>query len=192
MAAGGATSRRPATRADLETIPEHLVAEIIEGVLYTFPRPRARHANVGLMLGSDVQGPFQRGRGGPGGWWILIEPGIELPEAAEIVPDIAGWRRERMPELPDADPIRVAPDWVCEILSPGTRRHDQLVKKPFYARAGVRHLWIVDIEARTLTANRLAQSHWLEIAGFGEGDEIRAEPFEAVALSMDGWFPSVR
>lgn len=189
MAASGATAPRPATREDLEALPENVLGEIIEGVLYTFPRPRARHANVGGALHSDLHFPFQRGRGGPGGWWILIEPGIELPGAAEIVPDIAGWRRDRMPQLPDPDPIRLVPDWACEILSPSTRRHDQLIKKPFYARIGLPHLWIVDVDARTLTTHKLIEGRWVEIGVFGEGDEIRAEPFDAVTLSMEGWWP---
>lgn len=184
------TVRPAATRAALEDLPANVVGEIIDGVLYTTPRPRALHSNVESVLVGDLNAPFQRGRGGPGGWWILIEPGIELPAAAEIVPDIAGWRRERLPELPQEAPIRVAPDWVCEILSPTTRRHDQLIKRPFYARAGVAHLWMIDIDARTLSVARLVEGRWLEMAVYGEADEIRAEPFAAVALSMADWWPT--
>lgn len=84
---------RPATAEDLERLPPHLKGEIIEGVLYTQPRPRARHANVETSLVSDLHGPFQRGRGGPGGWWILAGPGIEVPGSPEFSPDVAGWRR---------------------------------------------------------------------------------------------------
>lgn len=182
---------KPATRADLEGLPENIRAEIIDGVLYTFPRPRAVHTNVESSLCGDLHSPFQRGRGGPGGWWILVEPGIELPEAAEIVPDIAGWRRERLPELPDGT-IRVVPDWVCEILSPSTRRHDQLVKRPFYAKVGVPHMWTIDPTARTLVVSRLVNGHWLEVGVFGENDAIRAEPFAEVELSMDGWWPAAQ
>jgi len=177
------------TRADLEALPEDVVGEIIEGVLYTAPRPRAPHSNVESVLAGDLNAPFQRGRGGPGGWWILIEPGIELPGATEIVPDIAGWRRERLPELPREARIRVVPDWVCEILSPTTRRHDQLIKRPFYARAGVAYLWMIDIDACTVSVSRLVDGHWLELAVHGGADEIRAEPFAEVALSMADWWP---
>src|SRR5438105_1001262 len=117
-----AKTRTPA-RADLDALPENRVGEIIDGVMYTMTRPRARHSNVEGAVAEELRPPFQRGRGGPGGWWILPEPGIELPTAPEISPDVAGWRRERLPELPEA-PITVVPDWVCEILSPTTRRHD--------------------------------------------------------------------
>jgi len=178
----------PATRADLDALPDNVVGEIIEGVLYGAPRPRFRHSSIESLMVADLVNPFQRGRGGPGGWWILVEPGIELPEAAEIVPDIAGWRRSTLPHPPESDPIRSVPDWVCEILSPSTRRHDQLVKRPFYARIGVLHLWVIDLEARSLSANELVEGRWLEIGLFGPGDAIRAKPFDSVELSMADWW----
>lgn len=189
MASAG-PAKKPATRADLDGLPESVVGEVIEGVLYTSPRPRAVHANIEGALLEDLRSPFQRGRGGPGGWWILVEPGIELPGAPEIVPDLGGWRRERLPALPEEAPVRVVPDWVCEISSPATRRHDQLVKKPLYARAGVSHLWLVDAEARTLTACKLSGGHWVELGVFGEGDTVRAEPFAEVAISLADWWPA--
>jgi len=179
-----------ATRADLEALPETISAEIIEGVLYTSPRPRFRHATIETLLASDLTNPFQRGRGGPGGWWILVEPGIELPGAAEIVPDLAGWRRERLPEPDSEAPIRVVPDWVCEILSPTTRRHDQMIKRPFYARAGVSFLWFIDLDARTLSVSRLVDDHWVELGVWGESATVRAEPFAAIEISMADWWPS--
>lgn len=184
-------AHRQATRADLDTLPETISAEIIEGVLYSSPRPRFRHAAIETLLASDLTNPFQRGRGGPGGWWILIEPGIELPEAAEIVPDLAGWRRERLPEPEPEAPIRVVPDWVCEILSPTTRRRDQLIKRPFYARAGVSFLWFIDLDARTLSVNQLAEGHWIELGVFGESATVRAEPFAAIEISMADWWPAI-
>jgi Uma2 family endonuclease len=180
--------KKPATRADLEGLEDNLIGEIIEGVLYTSPRPRPVHANVEGALLEELRSPFQRGRGGPGGWWILVEPGIELPGAPEVVPDLGGWRRERLPQLPEDAPIRIVPDWVCEILSPATRRHDQLIKKPLYARAGVSSLWIVDLEVRSLTACKLADGRWVELSVYGEGDTIRAEPFAEVELSMADWW----
>ena len=147
---------RRATRADLDALPRSVVGELIGGVLYTFPRPRPRHQNAGSETSAVLRGPFQHGRGGPGGWWILNEPGIELRDldVDEIAPDVAGWRKERLPELPDG-PIAIAPDWACEILSPSTRAHVQRVKRPLYARAGVRWLWFIDVDARTLIASRL-------------------------------------
>src|SRR5262249_20591287 len=138
----------PPTRADLEALPGNVKGEIIEGVLYTQPRPRPRHARVASALGSVLFGSFDAGVGGPGGWWILIEPGIELPEAPEVAPDIAGWRVTTMPELRD-EAISIRPDWVCEVLSPSNRAYDRAVKFPFYARVGVPNLWVVE-DARTL------------------------------------------
>jgi Uma2 family endonuclease len=179
---------KPATRADLERLPETVVGEIIDGVLYTSPRPRPRHANIETLLAGELSARFQRGRGGPGGWWILVEPGIELPGSPEVVPDIAGWRRERLPTLPEDESIRVVPDWVCEILSPSTRQHDQRVKRPFYARTGVGHMWLIDLEARTLTVSRLVKGHWLEIDVFAEADVVRAEPFDTVDIAMGEWW----
>jgi len=189
MAGAARPSGKVATRADLEALPENVVGEIIEGVLYTSPRPRPRHANIGGFLGADLKNSFQRGHGGPGGWWILIEPGIELPNSPEVVPDLAGWRRERLPELPEGA-LTIPPDWICEILSPTTRRHDQLVKRPFYARVGVPYLWFVDLDGRTLTASKLQEARWVEIGIFGPDDTIRVEPFDAVEISMADWWPA--
>jgi len=182
-------ARKRATRADLEAVPAHLAAELIQGVLYTMARPRPRHQNAGSYLLDEIYGPFHRGRGGPGGWWVLTEPGIALPEldVDEISPDLAGWRKERLPELPD-EIITLAPDWVCEVLSPSTRSHDQRVKRPLYAQAGVRWMWLVDVDARTLIASRNEGGKWLELAVFGDDDVVRAEPFEALAIELrDLW-----
>ena len=126
-------SPRAPTLADLDALPPGIVGEIIEGVLYTMTKPRIRHQRTTRLIGGRVGDPFDDGIGGPGGWWIVTEPGIELPNTPEISPDVAGWRRERMPEMPVDEPIRVVPDWVCEILSPTTRRHDMLRKQPYYA-----------------------------------------------------------
>lgn len=177
-------ARKVPTLADLDALPPGIVGEIIEGVLYTMTKPRARHQRTTVVLGGRIGGPFDSDPGGPGGWWILSEPGIELPGTPEISPDIAGWRRERMPTLPTDEPIRVVPDWVCEILSPTTRRHDILIKKPYYARIGVPHLWVVDIEANTLSAHRLESGRWVEIGVYGDEREARIEPFDAIALDV--------
>jgi len=128
-------SPRAPTLADLDALPPGIVGEIIKGVLYTMTKPRMRHQHVTLGIGADLRSPFGLGRGGPGGWWIIPEPGLELPNTPEISPDVAGWRRERMPEMPGDEPIRVVPDWVCEILSKTTQRHDQIVKMPYYPRS---------------------------------------------------------
>jgi Uma2 family endonuclease len=172
------------TIEDLDALPHDVKGEIIEGVLYTMTRPRGHHQRLILSVGRRVADPFDEGRDGPGGWWILPEPGIELPGTPEISSDLGGWRRENLAALPDDEPIRVVPDWVCEILSPSTRRHDLLIKKPYYAKVGVRHHWLIDRDAMTLTAYRLESGHWLEIGVFGDEREARIEPFEAIALDV--------
>ncbi len=182
---------RPATRADLDNLPLTWRGEVIDGELYAFPRPGAPHANIETAVGSDLNPPFHRGRGGPGGWWILIEPGIQLPRAPEVAPDLAGWRRERLPVLPPKGPIEVVPDWVCEILSPGTRSYDMLVKRPFYAEARVQHLWYIDPEARTLSVSRLENGRWLELGVYGDEQVVRAEPFDAIEISLGPWWEGV-
>lgn len=187
MESASVPEKRPATLADLEALPEGVKGEIIDGVLYTQPRLRAEHQAAILAIASDLDGPFQRGRGGPGGWWILPEPGITAPGSPEFSPDIAGWRRARMPEHPTGR-VALVPDWVCEILSPSTRRYDVTVKKRFYARIGVAHLWWVDLDERTVSVNRLASGHWLELDIYEPGDVIRAEPFDAIELEVAVWW----
>lgn len=185
---GDAALKLP-TLADLEALPPGIKGEIIEGVLYTMPRPRARHQNVLGGVTHDLTGSFQRKGGGPGGWWILPEPGIELPGTPEISPDLAGWRRERLPELPEDEPLRVVPDWVCEILSPSTRRHNLLIKKPYYAKIGVPYHWIIDREARMVLAYRLEAGRWVELGVYGDETAARIEPFDAVPLDITAWWP---
>jgi Uma2 family endonuclease len=182
-------STKPPTLADLDALPPGIVGEIIEGVLYTMTKPRARHQRTSTGIGSDLRGPFDLGRGGPGGWWIIAEPGIELPNTPEIAPDVAGWRRERMPELPGDEPIRVVPDWVCEVLSKTTRRHDLVRKLPYYAKVGVPYLWLVDLEARALLAHRLESAGWRIIGTYGDETEARIAPFDAVPLNVADWWP---
>ena len=181
----------PATRADLDALPDGVTGEIIDGVLYTQTRPRARHSHLERIIGGGIGAPFGDGRGGPGGWWILVEPGIELPDAPEVSPDLAGWRRERLPALPKDAPIRVVPDWVCEILSTN-RTYDLRIKRPFYARAGVGWMWLVDVEARTVTTSKLEGQRWLEMGIFGEEDRAaRIPPFDAIELDVGEWWRGV-
>lgn len=191
MVTSAVSEKSPATSADLEALPEGVKGEIIDGVLYTQPRPRFAHqAALGALLG-ELHGPFQRGRSGPGGWWILPEPGITAEGSPEFSPDLAGWRRERLPEPPSGR-IDVVPDWLCEILSPSTRRYDLGVKRRFYARIGVRYLWYVDLEARTITVSRLSDDgHWLELDVLTEGSAVHAEPFGALALDLSAFWEAL-
>ena len=164
-------STRRATYQDVLDAPEHRIAEIVDGTLYTHPRPAPPHAVASSSLGSDLLTTFQFGRGGPGGWWIIFEPELHLGEDI-LVPDLAGWRRERMTELPDTAYFALAPDWVCEVLSASTRRHDLQEKRPVYAREGIGHLWLVEPTDRTLEAFELQKGQWLLIASAKDDDPI--------------------
>ena len=145
------TAEKFATYEDLFEVPDNLVAEIIYGHLYTSPRPAPRHARASSILGAKVTDPYDVGNGGPGGWWIIIEPEVHFIRDTEVlVPDIAGWRRQRMPDIPRDHRFEVVPDWVCEILSPSTAGKDREIKLPIYAHYGVQYVWLVDPLARTL------------------------------------------
>jgi len=176
-------ARRRATYADLAALPEHVVGEIVGGELVASPRPALRHAGAASVLGMDIGGPFHRGRGGPGGWLILDEPELQL--GADVpVPDLAGWRRERLSALPDAASTNIAPDWACEVLSPATARLDRVRKVPIYAREGVGHVWLVDPIAETLEVLALVSGRY-QLAGTYGGDAlVRAEPFDAIELEL--------
>ncbi len=174
---------RRATYDDLLQVPDHRVAEIVDGDLHVSPRPASRQALAKSVLGWELGPPFGRGRGGPGGWWILNEPELHLGEDV-LVPDLAGWRRERMPEFPDTAAFTLAPDWVCEVVSPGTERLDRAKKMPVYARESVSHLWLLGPVARTLEVYRLTEGRWLLLATHEGTTRVRAEPFDAIELDL--------
>ena len=183
-----ARSARPATYRDVLDAPPHMVAEVLAGTLHTQPRPASRHARAGSVLGMEVGDPFDRGRGGPGGWWIIDEPELHLG-ADIVVPDLAGWRRTTMPDYPDAAYFETAPDWACEVLSPSTRRIDRNEKRAIYAREGVAHLWFVDPDARTLEAFELRGGRWVRLATLAGDDPVCLPPFEAVGFPLDALWP---
>ncbi len=190
----GDPPRRGATYQDVLDAPEGTTAEILGGELVLSPRPRPDHAYTEGRVAFDLEGPFLEGRDGPGGWWILREPEVHLgrrePTDVVVAPDLAGWRRSRLPWVPDTAAIAVAPDWVCEVVSPGvaSARRDRVLKPDVYAAAGVGHFWIVDPVARTLEVFRLQGEVYARIAAFAGDDRIRAEPFEAVELDMTRWW----
>lgn len=175
--------KMPVTYEDLLNVPAHLVAEIIDGTLITHPRPAPRHARASSSLGDELLSPFDKGRGGPGGWWILDEPELHLG-ADILVPDLAGWRRERLPALPETPWFELAPDWVCEVLSPGTARMDRASKLPIYAAAGVMHVWLVDPDLRTLEALENLDGRWLLLRTFEGSDAVAVAPFAAITSDL--------
>ena len=179
-----AAATRPATYQDVLDAPEHLVAELIGGTLHTHPRPAPRHATAGAGLLGRVRGAFDRGGDdGPGGWRILYEPELHL-DAEVLVPDLAGWRRERMPELPETAYFTPAPDWVCEILSPSTRKVDLVHKRPVYAAAHIPHLWLVDPLEQILEAFVLREGCWTLIATVEGDDAVQIPPFDAISFRL--------
>lgn len=179
-----------ATYADLEALPPNVVGEIVNGMLHVMPRPASRHTNATSVLGIEIGGPFQRGRGGPGGWRILDEPELHFPNPLTkagkdvLVPDLAGWRRERMPQLLDVAHFTLVPDWICEVLSESTETFDREEKMPIYAREGVRWAWLVDPMKRTLEAYGLDGRQWMEGGRWSNDDLVRAAPFEAIELEL--------
>ena len=179
------TAERLARYEDLFGLPDNVVGEIIAGELRTHPRPAPAHAQASSSLGVDLGQPFGRGRGGPGGWWILDEPELHLSEDI-LVPDLAGWRRERMPALPKTAWFEMAPDWVCEVISPATARTDRVLKLPRYAAAGVAHCWLIDPDARTLEAYANQDGRWLLLGAWGGTDQAAIDPFAAVTLDLSG------
>jgi len=182
------TAEKPATYEDLLAVPENLVAEILSGRLYTSPRPAPRHARASSSLGVEVGAPYDRGRGGPGGWWILDEPELHLGDDV-LVPDLAGWRRERMPELPETAWFELPPDWICEILSPSTARLDRAQKMPIYARHGVAHLWLIDPDIRTLEAYELREGKWVLLKTLAEDATVSLPPFDATEFPLSALWP---
>jgi Uma2 family endonuclease len=182
--------RRPATYEDLVRVPEHLIAEIIDGELYTSPRPVPRHVCASSRLGGRLD-PFQHGGSGVGGWWILDEPEVHL-RSDILVPDLAGWRVGRMPALPETAFFALAPDCVCEILSPSTARLDRATKLDVYARERVAHAWLLDPIAQTLEVLRLNGQQWVIEATHQAADRVRAVPFDAVEIDLAYlWGPAV-
>lgn len=175
--------RQPATYEDLLEVPDHLVAEIVEGELFTSPRPASRHARASTGLSGELNQRFDRGDGGPGGWWIVSEPELHLDRDV-LVPDIAGWRKQRMPSFPDAAWFELAPDWICEVVSPATARLDRLHKLPRYARHGIQWAWIVDPVVKGIEVYRLEQEHWSLLSTHEGSAPARVEPFDACEINL--------
>ncbi len=176
---------RPEVLEGYRNAPENVVVEIIDGELSTMPRPAPEHLSAASIFDQVLSPPFRWGRGGPGGWIILPAPELKLGDRPDLaVPDLAGWRRERLPTKPEDAAIAVVPDWVCEVLSPATHKHDRFTKMPMYFRHGVGHAWLVDAKARTLEVFRRTPDGWLLVLSAGEDETVRAEPFDAIELPL--------
>jgi Uma2 family endonuclease len=172
-----------ATYEDLVRLPENMVGELIEGELYASPRPAGPHTNAASGLAFFLGPSFHFGRGGPGGWWILFEPELHLGRNV-LVPDLAGWRRDRMPEVPRNHVFSIVPDWICEVTSPSSGRLDRLKKMPIYARGDVEYAWIVDPEQQTIESYSRQDDRWILLGTYGEEPIVRVEPFEAIEIDL--------
>ena len=182
--------RKKATYEDVLAAPDHMIAEIIDGELLLSPRPASPHAIACSAMGYSLGPPFHHekpGPPGPGGWWILDEPELHLHQDI-LVPDLAGWRRDRMPRIPNVAFFTQAPDWLCEVLSPSSVHVDRIRKMDLYARAGVGHVWIVDPGHRTVEVFRLTDGMWVYPRAWAGNEAMRAEPFDAVDIDLSSWW----
>jgi Uma2 family endonuclease len=179
-----AKGKKPATYEDIEALPVGWVGEILEDELVA-SRPTMGHVHAVSRLIGILGKPFSLGEGGPGGWWMIAKPEVHLGRDI-LVPDLAGWRCEHMPRLPPPEEpfMTLAPDWVCEVLSPSTAEVDRKRKLPLYHREGVAHAWLVDPLARTLEVLRREPSGWRLLATHAGAETVRAEPFDAVPLGL--------
>ncbi len=169
----------------LLALPETLTGEILNGQLHTQPRPSGPHGRATTRLDRTIGRSYDDGEGGPGGWWIFVEPEVHFVRDIELtVPDLAGWRRERMPDIPQGHRFEVVPDWVCEILSHSTASKDREIKMPIYAHYGIRHAWLVDPGARTMEAFELRGDSWVEIGHYSGKDTVSLAPFDAVSIEL--------
>lgn len=176
--------RDHATYEDLLNAPENMIAELVDGELYTWPRPRLSHVGAALRLGAILVSAFQWGEGGPGGWVIYLEPEIHFaPKERVLIPDLAGWRVERAP-TEGTKRVTIPPDWVCEMLSDSTERFDRLTKMPIYAKYNVGHAWIIDLDQQRVEVNRLETGAWLEVAVHTGNKKVRIEPFDAIRINL--------
>ena len=189
MAHDGVETKRRATYEDLLRVPDTMVAEIIDGELVVSPRPATRHAFAAAEMAADLLPGFHgtEARSGPGGWWILPEPELHFADDV-LVPDLAAWRCGRMSTVPDTPAIILAPDWVSEIISPSSVRHDRIVKMRCYAREGVSWVWLVDPIARTLEIFRLESDRWTVVSSHAGDEVVRVEPFAGVEIRLGRWW----
>ena len=173
--------KKGATYDDLRDVPDHFVAEMFDGDLYAFPRPALPHANAASTLLSEIHGAFHRK--GPGGWVILFEPELHFGHDV-LVPDLAGWRRAGLPNVPPDAYLTLAPDWICEVLSTSTEALDRGQKLRIFGREGVAHAWLVDPLARSLEVLSLESGRWTQRGRYDGEAKVRAAPFDAVEVEL--------
>ncbi|MEM1035339.1 MAG: Uma2 family endonuclease [Pseudomonadota bacterium] len=182
------TAFKRATYEDILALPENVVGEIVNGVLHVQPRPAPAHVITASKLSGELEPPFGKAKGGPGGWVFATEPELHLG-AEVMVPDMAGWRKEAF-ELPQTAFFEQPPDWICELLSPSTARHDRINKMTHYREFGVVYAWLIDPVAKTLEAYRVSDGQWLQIAALGEKGSVKVDPFDAISFNLEALWVS--
>jgi Uma2 family endonuclease len=185
----GEHANRLATYADLLALPEGVRGEVLAGEVVVEPSPSPAHQSTMGEIYAELRNPFQRGRGGPGGWWLVPDVDVELGPHDVCRPDIAGWKKERVPAFPGERPVRHRPDWVCEGLSPRTALHDQGIKRAIYERAGIPWYWLVDPLNRTLSVLRLGSEGYVVATVVGDVGTAALQPFDAVEIDLASIFP---
>ena len=190
LSAMSSAAPRLATYEDLLSLAEDVRAQILNGQIVTSPAPLPRHSKAQGSIRRFIGAPFDDddGHGGPGGWWIFLEVDVRLTLHNVVRPDLAGWRRERLPSPGDVRPIEVVPDWICEVISPSTASLDRVTKRELYARHGVKHYWLVDPEARTLEALELQGERWVELGAWDDTASARIAPFAELELPIGRLF----
>ncbi|MGZ3775899.1 MAG: Uma2 family endonuclease [Pseudobdellovibrionaceae bacterium] len=164
-------------------LPDNIVGEIIMGELYVSPRPAPKHSRAASSIGGELFSPFDRGNNGPGGWIILFEPEIHI-DSNIFVPNVAGWRRENLVQIPDEAFFSVTPDWTCEVLSPSTAVLDRVKKMPLYAQIGIKHFWLADPVGKTLEVYEKDHGRWVLVRTYANDDKVRAVPFDAIEIDL--------
>jgi Uma2 family endonuclease len=184
-----AAAHRMATYADLAGLQDGVRGEVIAGEVVVAPSPSPEHQSSLSLIGADLINAFQRGRGGPGGWWILPDVDVSFGQHDILRPDLAGWRCERVPAFPRDRPVTHRPDWVCEILSPGTAVRDRGAKRDIYRAASVPWYWLVDIANRTISVLRWTGEGFVDHQTAGDEGTAALAPFDAVTLELPALFP---
>jgi Putative restriction endonuclease len=179
---------KAATYADIEALPPNMVGEILFGALVTHPRPARRHVVAANAMSGILTSPFQFGGGGPGGWIIAVEPEVHLGPHV-VVPDLAGWRKERLVGHEDGAWFEEVPDWICEVLSPATEVYDRGDKRRIYSAYEVPHLWHLDPRSRVLEVFQRQKTDWLLTHTFAESEDVSAPPFDAITFSLGLLWP---
>ncbi len=182
-------AKRNATYADIEALPEHVIGEILYGTLVTQPSPSMPHGAAQSALSGELSRPFQKGKGGPGGWVFVTVPELHI-SGHVLVPDIGGWKRERMPAVPKTAHVNIAPDWICEILSESTEKYDRGLKRDIYREIGVQHLWLLDPGFKYLECFQCVANKWLLDGTYSGGEPVRVPPFDAIEISLNELWPS--